>query len=369
MLGISERLQAKKWGAGPKCLGTSWLPGAMQIHLGLLQSREWSHWPPGPPTHPPCLQLHSPTLFFTEIQTHQSYQLPRKPCSELTSLVKGTKGTESYALHFNVWLTFLGNAEPPKMLWWALGVQGGTQLSVCLPHGIPGGWVGMEQASSTTKKKKRRQQQIISGCGAKVFRWVSVIKKWISQLRKVEQGVIAVVQDSLPMNRPQSGGWGQGTLPPASLAGVVSAKYHSFWGRRVRGDHVCLWQLPKSCLLAFGKPKSLLFSLCFTSHASLPGSFLKNCKATMKFVYFVAHDKKCTVSEFGYRPTCPVIFLLTHCTLAAFILSFSLPSPIHFLPLFFLWKKVFDKGLKTPATLSGEGPQPPDNSSIATAVP
>lgn len=134
-------------------------------------------------------------------------------------------------------------------------------------------------------------------------------------------------------------------------------------------DHVCLWQLPKSCLFAFGKPKSLLFSLCFTSRASLPGSFLKNCKATMKFVYFIAHDKKCTVSEFGYRPTRPVIFLLTHCTLVAFILSFTLPSPIHFLPLFFLWKKVFDKGLKTPATLSGEGPQPPDNSSIATAIP
>lgn len=34
--------------------------------------------------------------------------------------------------------------------------------------------------------------------------------------------------------------------------------------------------------------------------------------------------------------------LLVHCTLAAFVLSFMLPSPTHFFPLF-LWKKYFAK--------------------------
>lgn len=48
---------------------------------------------------------------------------------------------------------------------------------------------------------------------------------------------------------------------------------------------------------------------------------------------------------------------LTHCTLAAFILFFSLPSAMYFFPLFFLRKKVFDKGFNTPATLRGPSPQ------------
>lgn len=46
------------------------------------------------------------------------------------------------------------------------------------------------------------------------------------------------------------------------------------------------------------------------------------------------------------RLTCPVMFLLSQCTIAASLLSFMHPSPRHFFPLFFLQKKDFDKVLQ-----------------------
>lgn len=308
--------------------------------------------------HPPALSMASQSLpLLDKIQTHQSYQLPWNPCFELTSLIESSKGDQVPCPAFQR-MNFLGNAEPSRVLWWALGRQGGkdrTQLSLSLPHSAPGdlGRRGAIILCCKKKKQNRRQQQIISGGGAQdICKWVSSIKRVNQSAEKGWAGGYCCCSElssykQTPVWRVRMGL----SLPRTTCFGVGG----------LEGDHVCLWQLPKSRLLAFGKPKSHILSLCFTWHASLPGSFLKNHKLTMNFFFtLLLMIKSAWYSSLAGCHTVQTKMssdFLTHCTLAAFILFFSLPSAIYFFPLFFLRKKVFDKGFNTPATLRGPSPQ------------
>lgn len=148
------------------------------------------------------------------------------------------------------------------------------------------------------------------------------------------------------MNSHQSGGWGQGAFLPAMQSGVVSAKYHSFWGRRVRGRSRVSGSCQNQACLPLENQNLTHFSCASHDIPLCLGLF---CKITRWPWIFLALQIVITKAwchylsgAVLYKP-CPGIFLLTNFTLAAFMLPFSLPSPIHLS----WWKKVCDKWFKT----------------------
>lgn len=144
-----------------------------------------------------------------------------------------------------------------------------------------------------------------------------------------------------------SGGWGQGISLPAIQSGVISAKYHSFWGGTVRDTSHMFMAVAKIRLACLWKTKISLTFPVFHMTALSAWVLLEKSQGDheLLFALQIMTIRACCHYLAGtalYRPTCPGIFLLTGCTLAAFTLPFSLPSPTYLS----WWKKVSDKWFK-----------------------
>lgn len=209
------------------------------------------------------------------------------------------------------------------------------------------------------QKNQQIQQQLISECEAKgIYRWVSSMT---SVNQSAETGWAAGCCSCPGLSSwtragrclsdvPQTSVWrGRARyLPPNNTIWVYLCQVPFILGWEGEGQITCVsGSCQNQACLPLGNQN--LTHLSCASHDSLLclGLFWKITRWPWTlFALQTMTTRACSHYLAGaalYRQTCPGIFFLMSCTLAAFTLPFSLPSPIHLS----WWKKLCDKQFKT----------------------